>query len=61
MSSAIPKAFFSIGVNAPAADARLQSPSENVPEPSSSCEYLETSDSVNHHLEGNRESLLHKL
>lgn len=40
MSSAIPKALFSIGVNAPAADARLQSPSDNDPEPSSSFEYL---------------------
>lgn len=29
MSSAIPKALFSIGVKAPAADARLQSPSES--------------------------------
>lgn len=55
MSSAIPKALFSMGVNAPAADARLQSPSDNVPEPSSSFGYLETSDPINHHLEGNRE------
>lgn len=36
MSSAIPKALFSICVNAPAPDALLQSPSVNCPESSSS-------------------------
>jgi hypothetical protein len=40
ISSAIPKALFSINVKAPAADARLQSPSESVPGPSSRHEYL---------------------
>ena len=40
MSSAIPKALFSIGVKAPAADARLQSPSDSVPESFSSWGYL---------------------
>lgn len=40
MSSAIPKALFSIGVNAPAVDARLQSPSESNPGSPSSFEYL---------------------
>lgn len=40
MSSAIPKALFSIYVNAPAPEARAQSPPASGPE-SSSCEYLE--------------------
>lgn len=40
MSSAIPKALFSVGVNAPAVDARLQSPSESNPGSPSSFEYL---------------------
>ena len=41
MSSATPKALFSIGVKAPAADARLQSPSESDdPGASSRYEYL---------------------
>lgn len=41
ISSAIPKARFSIGVNAPAVDALLQSPSDSFPELSSRSEYLE--------------------
>ena len=40
MSSDIPKALFSIGVKAPAADARLQSPSASVPGPFSMFENL---------------------
>lgn len=40
MSSAIPKALFSKGVKAPAEVARLQSPSESDPSPSSRFEYL---------------------
>lgn len=40
MSSAIPKACFSIGVEAPAAIALLQSPSENDQRPSSRFEIL---------------------
>lgn len=40
MSSAIPNALFSIGVKAPAADARLQRPSESAPELSSRDEFL---------------------
>lgn len=46
MSSAIPNALFSIGVNAPAALARLQSPSANGPESFSNSEYLETGDHI---------------
>jgi hypothetical protein len=38
MSSAIPKARFSKGVDAPAADARRHSPSDNAPAPTD--EYL---------------------
>ncbi len=41
MSSAIPKARFSRGVDAPAADARRHSPSDNAPEPTD--EYLRLS------------------
>lgn len=41
MSSAIPKARFSKGVDAPAADARRQSPSDNAPAPTD--EYLSLS------------------
>lgn len=40
MSSAIPKEFLSIGVNAPADDALLQRSSENVLGPSSKDEKL---------------------
>lgn len=41
MSSDIPKALFSIGVKAPAVDARLQSPSDSNPGSPSRFEYLE--------------------
>lgn len=41
ISSAIPKALFSIGVNAPAGLARLQRPSHNPPELSSKLETLQ--------------------
>lgn len=40
MSSAIPKALLSIGVKAPAVDARLQSPSDSNPGLPSRFEYL---------------------
>ena len=44
MSSAIPKALFSMGLNAPAEIALLQSPSERLPGPFSKEERLENQD-----------------